>query len=153
MHKLGCKSLTHKRVMCLKILFWLWPRLSYHTLFPKNGGYVVWVYCAFGPFWGFQQGWMKWLCVVIDNSLYPILFLDYLKLEILTFSRGFLRIIVVILLTIVLTYMNYRGLTIVGWIVVCLGAFSLLPFYAMGLISIPKLDPTRWLVVDMKDID
>ncbi|THU72350.1 hypothetical protein C4D60_Mb04t11170 [Musa balbisiana] len=26
------------------------------TMFPENGGYVVWVSSALGPFWGFQQG-------------------------------------------------------------------------------------------------
>ncbi|GAU17126.1 hypothetical protein TSUD_106250 [Trifolium subterraneum] len=49
------------------------------TMFPENGGYVVWVSSALGPFWGFQLGWMKWLSGVIDNALYPVLFLDYLK--------------------------------------------------------------------------
>ncbi|CBI37465.3 unnamed protein product, partial [Vitis vinifera] len=48
------------------------------TMFPENGGYVVWVSSALGPYWGFQQGWMKWLSGVIDNALYPVLFLDYL---------------------------------------------------------------------------
>lgn len=123
------------------------------TMFPENGGYVVWVSSAFGPFWGFQQGWMKWLSGVIDNALYPVLFLDYLKSAIPALGGGLPRVIAVLLLTIALTYMNYRGLTIVGWTAVCLGVFSLMPFCAMGLISIPKLDPARWLVVDMKDID
>ncbi|GAU18049.1 hypothetical protein TSUD_51600 [Trifolium subterraneum] len=53
------------------------------TMFPENGGYVVWVSSALGPFWGFQLGWMKWLSGVIDNALYPVLFLDYLKSAIL----------------------------------------------------------------------
>ncbi|KAL5101704.1 hypothetical protein RYX36_006031 [Vicia faba] len=39
------------------------------TMFPENSGYVVWVSTALGPFWGFQQGWMKWLSGVIDNAL------------------------------------------------------------------------------------
>lgn len=123
------------------------------TMFPENGGYVVWVSSAFGPFWGFQQGWMKWLSGVIDNALYPVLFLDYLKSAIPALGGGLPRVIAVLLLTIALTYMNYRGLTIVGWTAVCLGVFSLMPFCAMGLISIPKLEPARWLVVDMKNID
>lgn len=123
------------------------------TMFPENGGYVVWVSSAFGPFWGFQQGWMKWLSGVIDNALYPVLFLDYLKSAIPALGGGLPRVFAVLVLTVALTYMNYRGLTIVGWTAVCLGVFSLLPFCAMGLISIPKLDPARWLVVNMKDVD
>lgn len=38
------------------------------TMFPENGGYVVWVSSALGPNWGFQLGWMKWLSGVIDNA-------------------------------------------------------------------------------------
>ncbi|CBI37466.3 unnamed protein product, partial [Vitis vinifera] len=49
------------------------------TMFPENGGYVVWVSSALGPYWGFQLGWMKWFSGVIDNALYPLLFLDYLS--------------------------------------------------------------------------
>lgn len=26
------------------------------TAFPENGGYVLWISAAFGPFWGFQEG-------------------------------------------------------------------------------------------------
>ncbi|KAG7011348.1 putative polyamine transporter, partial [Cucurbita argyrosperma subsp. argyrosperma] len=123
------------------------------TMFPENGGYVVWVSSALGPFWGFQQGWMKWLSGVIDNALYPVLFLDYLKSEIPVLGEGLPRVAAVLALTVILTYMNYRGLTIVGWVAVILGAFSILPFAVMGLVSIPKLQPSRWFVVNLKDVD
>ncbi|KAL1832261.1 hypothetical protein ACET3Z_001912 [Daucus carota] len=123
------------------------------TMFPENGGYVVWVSSALGPYWGFQQGWMKWLSGVIDNALYPVLFLDYLKSGIPDLADGFPRIAAVLVLTAVLTYMNYRGMTIVGWVAVLLGVFSILPFVVMGLVSIPKLEPSRWMVVDLHDVD
>ncbi|KAF8033477.1 hypothetical protein BT93_D2170 [Corymbia citriodora subsp. variegata] len=123
------------------------------TMFPENGGYVVWVSSALGPFWGFQQGWMKWLSGVIDNALYPVLFLDYLKSGIPALGGGWPRVVAALALTVLLTYMNYRGLTIVGWVAVALGVFSILPFVVMGLVSIPKLEPSRWLVVNLHDVD
>ncbi|KAL3361678.1 hypothetical protein AABB24_014512 [Solanum stoloniferum] len=123
------------------------------TMFPENGGYVVWVSSALGPYWGFQQGWMKWLSGVIDNALYPVMFLDYLKSAIPALGGGLPRIIAVLALTMVLTYMNYRGLTIVGWVAVSLGILSMLPFVVMGLILIPKIRPERWLVADVHSID
>ncbi|KAF4377902.1 hypothetical protein F8388_018503 [Cannabis sativa] len=123
------------------------------TMFPENGGYVVWVSSALGPFWGFQQGWMKWLSGVIDNALYPVLFLDYLKSAIPAIGGGFPRIIAVLILTVILTYMNFRGLTIVGWVAVLLGIFSILPFVVMGVIGIPKLEPSRWLEVDLHNVN
>ncbi|KAJ7953342.1 Amino acid/polyamine transporter [Quillaja saponaria] len=123
------------------------------TMFPENGGYVVWVSSALGPYWGFQQGWMKWLSGVIDNALYPVLFLDYLKSGIPALGGGLPRTIAVWGLTVILTYMNYRGLTIVGWVAVVLGVFSILPFVVMGLVSIPKLEPSRWTVINLHDVD
>ncbi|XP_043694189.1 probable polyamine transporter At1g31830 [Telopea speciosissima] len=123
------------------------------TMFPENGGYVVWVSSALGPYWGFQQGWMKWISGVIDNALYPVLFLDYLKSAIPALGGGLLRIVAVLILTMALTYMNYRGLTIVGWVAVLLGLFSILPFMVMGLMAIPKLKPSRWLVVNLHKVD
>ncbi|KAL9270632.1 putative polyamine transporter [Drosera capensis] len=91
------------------------------TMFPENGGYVVWVSSALGPYWGFQQGWMKWLSGVIDNALYPVLFLDYLKSAVPLVGHGFPRAAAVGIITVALTYMNYRGLSIVGWAAVLLG--------------------------------
>lgn len=123
------------------------------TMFPENGGYVVWVSSALGPYWGFQQVWMKWLSGVIDNALYPVLFLDYLKSGIPALGDGLPRAFAALALTFVLTFMNYRGLTIVGWAAVLLGIFSLLPFVVMGLVSLPKLEPSRWLVVNLGEVD
>lgn len=123
------------------------------TMFPENGGYVVWVSSALGPYWGFQQGWMKWLSGVIDNALYPVLFLDYLKSTVPYLADGFPRMAAVLVLTALLTYMNYRGLAVVGWIAILLGVFSLLPFLFMGVIAIPKLETSRWFVVDLKNVN
>ncbi|XP_074283216.1 putative polyamine transporter At1g31830 isoform X1 [Silene latifolia] len=122
------------------------------TMFPENGGYVVWVSAALGEYWGFQQGWMKWLSGVIDNALYPVLFLDYLKSVVPLVGQGYPRILSVLVLTFALTYMNYRGMTIVGWVAVLLGVVSILPFIVMGLLAIPKLEPARWLVVDLHNV-
>lgn len=123
------------------------------TMFPENGGYVVWVSSGLGPYWGFQQGWMKWLSGVIDNALYPVLFLDYLKSGIPAVGGGLPRAAAVLVLTAVLTFMNYRGMTIVGRVAVLLGVFSILPFIVMGFVAIPKLKPKRWLVVDIHGVN
>ncbi|KAH6832978.1 Amino acid permease family protein [Perilla frutescens var. hirtella] len=123
------------------------------TMFPENGGYVVWVSSALGPYWGFQQGWMKWLSGVIDNALYPVLFLDYLKSAVPIIADGFPRVIAVLGITVALTYMNYRGLTVVGWVAILLGVFSLLPFLVMGVVAVPKIEPSRWLVLDLNNVD
>ena len=66
------------------ILPWLWSfptalmTAELSTAMPEDGGYVVWVEKAFGRFWGFQEGWLSWLCSFADNALYPVMFVDYL---------------------------------------------------------------------------
>ncbi|KAI8547196.1 hypothetical protein RHMOL_Rhmol07G0176500 [Rhododendron molle] len=123
------------------------------TMFPEDGGYVVWVSSALGEYWGFQEGWMKWLSGVIDNALYPVMFLDYLKSAIPALSGGFPRVGATLGLAALLTYMNYRGLHLVGSAAVVLGVLSLLPFGLMGVIAIPKVRPSRWLVLDLHNVD
>ncbi|KAJ7538820.1 hypothetical protein O6H91_11G064100 [Diphasiastrum complanatum] len=123
------------------------------TAFPENGGYVVWISAAFGPFWGFQEGWWKWLSGVIDNALYPVLFLDYLKWVFPSVSGGPTRLACLLIITVALTYFNYRGLTIVGYAAVALGIFSLLPFCVMAFLAIPRLKPERWLVINLENVD
>ncbi|XP_077233780.1 amino acid permease family protein [Tasmannia lanceolata] len=123
------------------------------TSFPKNGGYVLWISAAFGPFWGFQEGFWKWLSGVMDNALYPVLFLDYLKHSFPIFNLAIARIPALLGITFSLTYLNYRGLHIVGFSAVGLAVFSLSPFVVMGLLSIPRIMPKQWLVVDFGKVD
>ncbi|KAL7119093.1 hypothetical protein ACP275_02G041900 [Erythranthe tilingii] len=138
-------------------LFWSIPEAlvtaELATSFPENGGYVLWISSAFGHFWGFQEGFWKWLSGVMDNALYPVLFLDYLKSSFPIFNQMAARIPALLGITVSLTYLNYRGLHIVGFSAVLLAGFSLLPFAVMGLLSIPRIKPKRWLVVDYKKVD
>ncbi|PON74789.1 Amino acid/polyamine transporter [Parasponia andersonii] len=123
------------------------------TSFPENGGYVLWISAAFGPFWGFQEGFWKWFSGVMDNALYPVLFLDYLKHSLPIFNHLVARIPALLGITFSLTYLNYRGLHIVGFSAVSLAVFSLLPFVVMGVLSIPRIKPRQWLLVDLKKVD
>lgn len=138
-------------------LFWSIPEAlvtaELATSFPHNGGYVIWISSAFGPFWGFQEGFWKWVSGVMDNALYPVLFLDYLKHSIPIFNNFIARVPALLGITVSLSYLNYRGLQIVGFSAVLLACFSLFPFLIMGLISIPRIRPNRWLVVDFGKVD
>ncbi|XP_011088055.1 probable polyamine transporter At3g19553 [Sesamum indicum] len=123
------------------------------TFFPANGGYVLWISSAFGPFWGFQEGFWRWFSGVMDNALYPVLFLDYLKHSFPILSNTIARIPALLGITLSLTYLNYRGLHIVGFSAILLACFSLLPFAVMAVISIPRIRPRRWLVVDYGKVE
>ncbi|KAK9126316.1 hypothetical protein Scep_015162 [Stephania cephalantha] len=115
------------------------------TAFPGNGGYVIWASAAFGPFWGSLMGTSKFLSGVINNAAYPVLCVNYLKLVLPFFSSGLPRIFSIVGSTLLLSFLNYTGLAIVGYTAVALGLISLIPFVLMGLISIPKIKPSRWI--------
>lgn len=118
------------------------------TTFPENSGYVAWVTAAFGPFWGFQEGFWSWLSGVTDNSIYPVMFADNLVLLFPALAGGWPRTIFVMTLSLSLTYMNYRGLTVVGNTVVATTAFILIPFVILSALCVPHISPANWLVVD-----
>ncbi|KAJ4951516.1 hypothetical protein NE237_028348 [Protea cynaroides] len=115
------------------------------TTFPGNGGFVIWAERAFGPFWGNLMGFWKFLSGVINNAAYPVLCVDYLKIVFPIFASGVPRIIAICSSTVILSFLNYTGLAIVGYTAVVLGLISLVPFYIIGLVSIPKIHPHRWL--------
>lgn len=123
------------------------------TAFPGNGGYVIWANQAFGPFWGSLMGSWKFLSGVINLASYPVLCVDYLKLVLPIFSSGLPRYLAILVSTLVLSFLNYTGLTIVGYTAVTLGVISLLPFVVMSLIAIPQIDPSRWISLGQEGVE
>lgn len=129
------------------------------TAMPESSGAVAWVDCAFGEFWAFQKGWLSWLSGVTDNALYPILFMDCLaqllenghdsEPSMLDSEGGdpIMRWAIIVLTTAMLTYLNYRGLDLVGKFSMVLCVLTLLPFLVFCLCGVPHVDPQRWLIV------
>ncbi|XP_047319876.1 probable polyamine transporter At3g13620 [Impatiens glandulifera] len=115
------------------------------TAFPGNGGFVIWADRAFGPFWGSLMGWWKLLSGIINIAAFPALGVDYLEKLFPIFEGGYPRRLAVTCSTLFLSFLNYLGLTIVGYVAVILGVVSLLPFLIMSAIAIPKIKPKRWL--------
>eukprot|EP00434_Breviolum_minutum_P001576 symbB.v1.2.001393.t1/scaffold67.1/size356791/19 len=117
------------------------------TTFPSNGGYVTWVTAAFGPFWGFLEGFLSWTSGVSDNAIYPVLFCDYLKHVIPATAVGWPRILCVVTFTLVLSWLNYLGLSIMGWSAVMLAIFTVLPFLYVVPMCLPRVELANLLVV------
>ncbi|HXG51512.1 MAG TPA: APC family permease [candidate division Zixibacteria bacterium] len=137
-------------LLALLLLPWVW---SYPTALmtaelssamPENGGYVAWVEKAFGRFWGFQEGWLSLLCGIVDNALYPVMFVDYLA-----YLGGDLspaeRWLIGAAVTGAIAYLNVRGSRPVGWTSIALTVAVLAPFAAMVVLGVPRLDPGLWL--------
>ena len=116
------------------------------TTFPENSGFVAWVTAAFGPWWGFQEGFWKWLSGVTDNAVYPVIFLTYLQQVLPILESGFFRLLVLVALNVGLTYMNYRGLHVVGNAAIGMTVFTLLPFAFLCIFGLPHVKPSNWIV-------
>ncbi|EHA8587510.1 putative Polyamine transporter RMV1 [Cocos nucifera] len=116
------------------------------TAIPGNGGFVLWADRAFGSFPGFMMGSWKFLSGVINSAAFPVLCADYLARAAPVLGDGLARDATVTGMNLLLSFVNYTGLTIVGYTAVALGIVSLMPFVLMSAIAVPRLHPRRWLV-------
>ena len=66
---------------------------------------------------------------------------------------GWARSLSLFLVSIILAYLNYRGLTIVGRVAIGMTLFIILTFVVLVGASIPHLQPANWLVVDLPSVD
>lgn len=132
------------------ILPWLWSlptammTAELSTAMPEDGGYVVWVERAFGKFWGFQEGWISWLCSFADNALYPVMFVDYLA-----YLRGDMapmeRWLIGAALIACITWLNLRGIRLVGLSLILFLFCVLAPFATMVFLGAPQVQLVNWL--------
>ncbi|PHT56654.1 putative polyamine transporter [Capsicum baccatum] len=122
------------------------------TTFPGNGGFIVWADRAFGPFWGSLMGTWKFLSGVINIASFPVLCISYMEKLFPIFSSGLPRYLAILFSTLLLSFLNYTGLAIVGYVAVALGVVSLAPFIIMSGIAIPKIRPHRWISLGQKGV-
>ena len=88
-------------------------------MIPESGGHVLWVYRAFGPFWSYMNGAFAFACSLLDNAMFPSLFLEYL-LTILPTSNNSLPlsyawgVFIKMLILMFATIINIIGIDVVG---------------------------------------
>ena len=128
---------------------WLWSfptalmTAELATAMPEDGGYVVWVERAFGRFWGFQEGWLSWLCSFADNALYPVMFVDYLVYlngDMSPAERWLIGIGVISFVS----WLNVRGIGVVGFTSIVFTLLVLAPFLVMVWLGAPKVETVHW---------
>lgn len=83
---------------------------------------------------------------------FPVLCIDYVEKLFPVFESGWPRNVAILISTLMLSLLNYTGLTIVGYTAVVLGIVSLMPFLVMSSIAIPKIHPHRWLSLGQKGV-
>jgi amino acid transporter len=108
------------------------------TAMPVEGGFYRWTRAAFGDFWGFLAGWWNWTASFCLGGVYGVLFADYLKYPFprMTWWEHYLVSVGLIAL---LTWVNVRGIQMVGQVATALEIFIFIPVITMIVLAF-----TRW---------
>lgn len=107
------------------------------TAMPVEGGFYRWVRAGYGNFWGFLAGWWNWSASWLLGASYAVLFSDYLKFYFPDLI-GWKHYLVSLGLIALLSYINIRGIQMVGALATVLEILILLPVIALCLIAATK---------------
>jgi amino acid transporter len=97
------------------------------TAMPVEGGFYRWTRAAFGDFWGFLAGWWNWSASFLLGGAYAVLFTDYLFPGI----AGWKHYLVSVALIALITWINVRGIQMVGQVATALEIFIFVPVMTM----------------------
>lgn len=126
------------------------------SAFPEASGGVAWVEEAFGTQAGWMTGYLGWVAGATDNAIYPVLFLDYLLAMVATGDEELnpgVRFVCLASTTMVLAYINWRGLALVGNLSLVICFIAMTPFVLLVVIGASKVDPGRWFTMPSRDYD
>jgi amino acid transporter len=122
-------------------LFWCVPvslvSAELTTAMPVEGGFYRWTRAAFGDFWGFLAGWWNWSASFLLGGAYAVLFTDYLVYYFPGLT-GWKHYAVSLALIAVITWINVRGIQMVGQVATALELFIFVPVTAMVAIGLAR---------------
>jgi basic amino acid/polyamine antiporter, APA family len=106
---IGTYSLIAFGVCALVVVLIILCFAEVSSRFTETGGPYIYAREAFGPAVGFQVGWLQWLARISAYSTNCNLLVVYLSLFWPAAGSGFRRALVITLLTLALTVVNYVG--------------------------------------------
>ena len=118
------------------------------TAMPVEGGFYRWTRSAFGDFWGFLAGWWNWSASFLLGGAYAVLFTDYLVYY-LPKMNWWEHYLVSVALIALLTWINIRGIQMVGRVATGLEIFIFIPVMTMIVLGLAHwhFNPfTPWVV-------
>jgi amino acid transporter len=107
------------------------------TAMPVEGGFYRWTRAAFGDFWGFLAGWWNWSASFLLGGAYAVLFTDYLVYYFPGIT-GWKHYLVSVGLIAVITWINVRGIEMVGKVATALEIFIFVPVIAMIVMGLMR---------------
>ena len=105
------------------------------TAMPVEGGFYRWTRAAFGDFWGFLAGWWNWSASFLLGGAYAVLFTDYLVYYFPPIT-GWKHYLVSLAVIAVITWINVRGIQMVGKVATALEIFIFVPVATMIVIAL-----------------
>jgi amino acid transporter len=107
------------------------------TAMPVEGGFYRWTRAAFGDFWGFLAGWWNWSASFLLGGAYAVLFTDYLVYYFRGIT-GWKHYLVSVALIAVITWINVRGIEMVGKVATALEIFIFVPVITMIVMGLMR---------------
>jgi amino acid transporter len=137
-------------------LAWALPQgymsIELSTMFPENGGYIMWVRSAFGDFVGFFNAYCNMWCNFFDVAMYPILFVQYIQA--LVPLTDFQRFFLILGLVVLVHSMKPTSYQDVGSATVLFTIAVLAPYIIEPLVSFNDFNPSNLTeTFAFKDID
>jgi amino acid transporter len=105
------------------------------TAMPVEGGFYRWTRAAFGDFWGFLAGWWNWCASFLLGALYAVLFTDYMTFY-FPGLIGWKHYAVAVAVIALITYVNVRGIRVVGTVATALELAVLAAVLLMCMMSV-----------------
>jgi amino acid transporter len=105
------------------------------TAMPVEGGFYRWTRASFGDLLGFLAGWWNWSASFLLGASYAVLFTDYLGYY---FPQlvGWKHYAVALCVIAFITWLNVRGIQMVGQAATAMELFIVLPVLVMVVIGI-----------------
>lgn len=122
-------------------LFWSIPvslvSAELTTVMPVEGGFYRWSRAAFGDFWGFLAGWWNWSASFLLGGSYAVLFTDYLAYYFPEIT-GWKHWLVSVALIAFITWINIRGIQMVGKASTIFELFIFVPVLTMIVLGLAR---------------
>jgi APA family basic amino acid/polyamine antiporter len=117
--------------------------------FTVTGGPYLYARETFGPLIGFQVGWLMWLGRIAAFAALCNLFVGYFAYFVPIVSSPGGRWVVVIAVTMILAWLNVRGLRVSATVTNVLTVGKLVPLLLVGLIGLFFIDADRFSVTTL----
>jgi Amino acid permease len=122
-------------------LFWCIPvslvSAELTTAMPVEGGFYRWTRAAFGDLWGFLAGWWNWTASFLLGASYAVLFTDYLGFYFPQLT-GWKHYLVALCVIALVTWLNVRGIQMVGKAATTMEIFILIPILVMIVMGLAQ---------------